>query len=146
MTSEVVCECPWVDPSLWTTHYGAVDPATTHEYNPNCPVHGGSNDESIRSLVKDRHFADNYGQGGASPVYIAPVGTQFPLFSDDHDAWHRLNHGVAEAAPAISRLGEAVNEAFQHFRSMYYFTGTIVNHRRRPLLHNGRKHTARRKR
>ncbi|ASZ75152.1 hypothetical protein PBI_TREYKAY_83 [Mycobacterium phage TreyKay] len=33
------CTCPWVDPSLWTTHYGAVEPGSTREHNPLCPVH-----------------------------------------------------------------------------------------------------------
>jgi hypothetical protein len=34
------CECSPVPEYLWTTHYGAVDPVTTIEYEPSCPVHG----------------------------------------------------------------------------------------------------------
>lgn len=34
------CHCHPVPEHLWTTHYGAVDPATTHEFNPLCPEHG----------------------------------------------------------------------------------------------------------
>ena len=33
------CECFELDPKYHTTHYGATDPATTHEWNPDCPVH-----------------------------------------------------------------------------------------------------------
>ncbi|QFG08471.1 hypothetical protein I5H09_gp020 [Mycobacterium phage Yunkel11] len=33
------CTCPYVDPSLWTTHYGAVEPGSAQEHNPLCPVH-----------------------------------------------------------------------------------------------------------
>ena len=36
------CEC-WVTPEpLWTTHYGAVEPGSQVEYNPECPTHGES--------------------------------------------------------------------------------------------------------
>jgi hypothetical protein len=34
------CLCWPVPPSMWTTHYGAVEPGSTHEYNPDCPEHG----------------------------------------------------------------------------------------------------------
>lgn len=33
------CTCPWVPEKYWTTHYGAVDPATQQEWDPNCPQH-----------------------------------------------------------------------------------------------------------
>ena len=33
------CTCFPVGPQYWTTHYGAVDPATTLEPNPECPEH-----------------------------------------------------------------------------------------------------------
>lgn len=34
------CEC-WVTPEhLWTTHYGAVEPGSQLEFNPDCPKHG----------------------------------------------------------------------------------------------------------
>lgn len=34
------CEC-WVTPEhLWTTHYGAVEPGSQLEFNPECPKHG----------------------------------------------------------------------------------------------------------
>lgn len=114
MTDEL-CECPWVDPSLWTTHYGAVDPATTQEYNPDCPVHGGSNDDSIRSLVKERHFADNYGQGGASPVYIAPVyfvpsGMQLFNVTPD-ETWRHVGDSMSALTVSLNRLGVAFDES-----------------------------------
>jgi len=34
------CLCFEVPESMWTTHYGAVEPGSTHEFNPDCPVHG----------------------------------------------------------------------------------------------------------
>jgi hypothetical protein len=34
------CLCWEVPEHLWTTYGSAVDPATTHEYNPDCPVDG----------------------------------------------------------------------------------------------------------
>lgn len=33
------CTCFPVPEKYWTTHYGAVDPATTMEPNPECPEH-----------------------------------------------------------------------------------------------------------
>ena len=33
------CECPEAPEHLWTMHYGAVDPVTMIEHNPECPVH-----------------------------------------------------------------------------------------------------------
>lgn len=34
------CEC-WVTPEhMWTTHYGATEPGSQIEYNPECPKHG----------------------------------------------------------------------------------------------------------
>lgn len=36
------CEC-WVTPeSMWTTHYGAVEPGSQIDYNPDCPMHGAA--------------------------------------------------------------------------------------------------------
>lgn len=36
------CEC-WVTPEhMWTTHYGAVEPGSQLEFNPDCPEHGDS--------------------------------------------------------------------------------------------------------
>lgn len=34
------CTCHVVDPQYWTTHYGAVEPGSMYEYNPDCRVHG----------------------------------------------------------------------------------------------------------
>lgn len=34
------CLCWPLPESMWTTHYGAVEPGSTHEFNPGCPVHG----------------------------------------------------------------------------------------------------------
>lgn len=34
------CTCFWVDPKYWFTHYGAVEPGSQREYNPECPEHG----------------------------------------------------------------------------------------------------------
>ena len=34
------CLCWPVPEHMWTTYGSAVDPATTHEHNPDCPVHG----------------------------------------------------------------------------------------------------------
>lgn len=33
------CECWPVPEKYHTTHYGATDPATTHQWNPDCPAH-----------------------------------------------------------------------------------------------------------
>lgn len=40
MTDELKCECFPLHEKFHTTHYGATDPNTTHEYNPECPKHG----------------------------------------------------------------------------------------------------------
>ncbi|WP_456505805.1 hypothetical protein [Arthrobacter sp. UYCu723] len=33
------CICYWTDQKYWTTHYGAVEPGSTMEPNPDCKVH-----------------------------------------------------------------------------------------------------------
>ncbi len=33
------CLCWHTPPEMWTTHYGAVEPGSTMEWNPSCPVH-----------------------------------------------------------------------------------------------------------
>ncbi|QPO16961.1 hypothetical protein KDJ01_gp29 [Arthrobacter phage Kittykat] len=33
------CTCHLVDEKYWTTHYGAVEPGSMWEPNPDCPVH-----------------------------------------------------------------------------------------------------------
>lgn len=38
-TETRACTCHWVDPKYWTTHYGAVEPGSTMEPNPDCPEH-----------------------------------------------------------------------------------------------------------
>ncbi|QFG09619.1 hypothetical protein HYQ00_gp75 [Arthrobacter phage TripleJ] len=49
------CTCYWVDPKYWTTHYGAVDPATTMEPNPDRLVHFPENDPEGLALVQAIH-------------------------------------------------------------------------------------------
>jgi len=34
------CLCWMTPPEMWTTHYGAVEPGSTMEWNPACGVHG----------------------------------------------------------------------------------------------------------
>jgi len=42
MTAETPpCECWPTPPETWTTHYGAVEPGSAIEFNPECPAHGG---------------------------------------------------------------------------------------------------------
>ncbi|ASR83414.1 hypothetical protein SEA_CHRISTIAN_31 [Arthrobacter phage Christian] len=33
------CQCYVADPKYWFTHYGAVEPGSMYEPNPDCPVH-----------------------------------------------------------------------------------------------------------
>ena len=35
----LVCTCYWTDSKYWTTHYGATEPGSQMEPNPDCPVH-----------------------------------------------------------------------------------------------------------
>ncbi|WP_281270749.1 hypothetical protein [Amycolatopsis palatopharyngis] len=39
------CECFATPESGWTVHYGAVEPGSQLEYNPDCLVHGESRDD-----------------------------------------------------------------------------------------------------
>lgn len=34
------CECVLLPEEFHTTHYGATEPGSTHEFNPDCPAHG----------------------------------------------------------------------------------------------------------
>lgn len=34
------CTCTQTDPKYWFVHYGAVEPGSQWEQNPDCPVHG----------------------------------------------------------------------------------------------------------
>lgn len=51
--TEQSCTCPFTDPATWTTHYGAVEPGSTREYDPTCPVHGmlRAEVEALRATV-----------------------------------------------------------------------------------------------
>jgi hypothetical protein len=44
------CACFWTDPSTWTTHYGAAEPGSQREWNPECPEHGHATE--IRARLK----------------------------------------------------------------------------------------------
>jgi hypothetical protein len=44
------CACYWTDPSTWTTHYGAAEPGSQREWNPECPEHGHATE--IRARIK----------------------------------------------------------------------------------------------
>lgn len=35
------CECFITPESMWTIHFGAVEPGSQFEFNPECPAHGG---------------------------------------------------------------------------------------------------------
>lgn len=74
------CTCPWVDPSLWTTHYGAVEPGSTQEHNPLCPVHPA---DQLADLVAAREApvvaaaaerAEVYGDAWAQVFELAGGG------------------------------------------------------------------------
>lgn len=60
------CLCWEVPAHLWTTHYGAVDPGSTHQFNPDCPAHGpevaaaGARTQSaaLLNLVMTRQLPD----------------------------------------------------------------------------------------
>lgn len=53
------CTCPWVDPKYWTTHYGAVEPGSTQEYDPTCPIHGALRRQvdAVRALHNNRGYS-----------------------------------------------------------------------------------------
>ena len=38
------CQCFWTDPKDWYVYYGAVEPGSQMERNPDCPVHGDGRD------------------------------------------------------------------------------------------------------
>ncbi len=52
------CTCPWVDPRHWTTHYGAVEPGSTREFDPTCPEHGYAVDRS-NEIASSRYATAN---------------------------------------------------------------------------------------
>lgn len=58
--TEQSCTCPFTDPATWTTHYGAVEPGSTQEYDPTCPVHGAlrAEVEALRAVLEGRCMAD----------------------------------------------------------------------------------------
>jgi hypothetical protein len=37
--AEPTCICFWTDPSTWFMYYGAAEPGSQMEPNPECPVH-----------------------------------------------------------------------------------------------------------
>lgn len=46
---DVPCTCVPVPPEYHTTHYGATDPATTHEWDPSCPQHRAEDWERLQA-------------------------------------------------------------------------------------------------
>ena len=53
--SDETCTCFWVDPKLWTMHYGAAEPGSQREWNPDCPEHPPA---SALNLDDPRHDAN----------------------------------------------------------------------------------------
>jgi hypothetical protein len=43
MTAAPECTCTWTDPKYWFTHYGATEPGSQMEFNPDCPLHRADN-------------------------------------------------------------------------------------------------------
>lgn len=58
--TEQSCTCPYTDPATWTTYGSAIDPATTQEYEPTCPVHGAlrTEVEALRAVLVGRCLAN----------------------------------------------------------------------------------------
>lgn len=48
------CTCYWTDPSTWFYHYGTPEPASTMEWNPDCPQHGDTPIERETAFVLGR--------------------------------------------------------------------------------------------
>jgi hypothetical protein len=73
------CTCFWTDPSTWTTHYGAVEPGSQREWNPECPEHGRATEELIGpdTLCPCGKVNDGTGSGYCS-------GEHF----DKYDGWN----------------------------------------------------------
>lgn len=76
------CLCWEVPESLWTTYGSAADPATTHEFNPDCPVHGpavlaaDARSTALLNLVMTRQLPER----PFAPVILAaanPTDTEF---------------------------------------------------------------------
>ncbi|ATW58934.1 hypothetical protein PHIRE_FLUKE_33 [Arthrobacter phage Fluke] len=42
------CTCHLVDEKYWTTYYGAVEPGSMYEPNPDCPVHFPKNEKETK--------------------------------------------------------------------------------------------------
>lgn len=51
MSDESGCECWPTDPSTWTTYGSAVEPGSTLEPNPECPVHYPENMPQLRRYI-----------------------------------------------------------------------------------------------
>lgn len=103
------CECPEAPEHLWTTHYGAVDPGSMIEHNPECPVH--------RVDPQDSRLPD---LDAATPENLArlrdtPVGRALMAEALEEEAYVMdvvISNGdaaeVAAHAPGESGRGSAV--------------------------------------
>ena len=79
------CECPWMPEHMWTRHYGAIEPGSTQEYNPECPVHGEAQAASVPLLVRTT------GVRSSATEYDAKISPE------SFDRWHAAEIAAAKA-------------------------------------------------
>lgn len=55
----VKCTCWIVPEKYWTTHYGAVEPGSTHEWNPDCRMHPADDGAELIDLPPDNAITND---------------------------------------------------------------------------------------
>lgn len=136
------CSCFWTDPSTWTTHYGAVEPGSQREWNPECPEHGQAT--LIRSRLDN---ADTQGPWEIEPdehgtrlgsktcwVGICPdCGTTAEFDSGDADLIANAPQDLAWLLSEHDRLNALVGELTAQLNA----AASAIREKHRPLSNGG---------
>lgn len=67
MTADA-CTCFWTPESMWFRHFGAVEPGSQREWNPDCPEHGDTSatEAGDPTAWRDAPIRDSYCCGGGA--------------------------------------------------------------------------------
>lgn len=88
------CTCFMVDPKYWTTHYGAVDPGSMYEPNPECPEHFPDQHEHEEWQIAPSAKGGMYCTECGRKVNVGPGGITKPPLE---------HYEVEEVATAIAK-------------------------------------------
>lgn len=104
------CTCTQTPPEQWTTHYGAVDPASQLEWDPDCPEHGETAAaDRVRVFLVERASMEGIDQEMIARVNRTPL-----LAADLHELVYQVKSAKelreSQGPVEFEMLGDAYSE------------------------------------